>query len=272
MLENEKSIILKREELYEQVWKIPVTQLAKQFGISDVGLAKICKKLNVPRPPIGYWAKVEHGKKVGRPALPPLKPGEPAEYVYQQVPKARSSCDIEGKIKDMPQLTKAIVVPECLESPHPLVRHTRAALRRLKPDDYGMLSPQGENCLALRVGPASVDRALIILDAVLKEFKSLGFPVSVDATQKIASRVEIAGEKIPFTLVEEARRIDHVLTDKEKLSQKAGSIWHIPKWDYVPTGRLSLMLETWGAPGCRKQWSDSSRSVSKRAIMTPYQR
>ena len=201
MLENEKSIILKREELYEQVWKIPVTQLAKQFGISDVGLAKICKKLNVPRPPIGYWAKVEHGKKVNRPALPPLKAGEPAEYAYQQVPKTRSTVDIGDKIKDIPQLTKVIVVPECLESPHPLVRHTRAALRRLKPDDYGMLSLRGENCMDLRIGPASVGRALIILDSILKEFKSQKFPVSTDTAEKIASRVEIAGEKIPFTLV-----------------------------------------------------------------------
>lgn len=27
-------------------------------------------------PPLGYWAKLAHGKKVTQPALPPIKPGQ----------------------------------------------------------------------------------------------------------------------------------------------------------------------------------------------------
>ena len=46
-----------REELYEAVWSESVQKLALALGISDVGLAKICKKLNVPRPGRGHWAK-----------------------------------------------------------------------------------------------------------------------------------------------------------------------------------------------------------------------
>ncbi len=45
-----------RSELYNQVWNVPITKLSKQYGLSDVGLAKICKKHNIPRPPKGYWA------------------------------------------------------------------------------------------------------------------------------------------------------------------------------------------------------------------------
>lgn len=36
-----------REQLYEQVWEMPMSQLAKEYGLSDVGLAKICKKLDI---------------------------------------------------------------------------------------------------------------------------------------------------------------------------------------------------------------------------------
>jgi hypothetical protein len=36
-----------------------------------VGLGKICKKLDIPLPPLGYWAKLQHGKAVTRPPLPP---------------------------------------------------------------------------------------------------------------------------------------------------------------------------------------------------------
>jgi len=34
---------ISRAELYEQVWTVPMTRLAKDYGLSDVGLAKICK-------------------------------------------------------------------------------------------------------------------------------------------------------------------------------------------------------------------------------------
>lgn len=39
-----------REELYDKVWKQPMTQLAKEQGISDVGMAKVFRKLYIPVP------------------------------------------------------------------------------------------------------------------------------------------------------------------------------------------------------------------------------
>jgi hypothetical protein len=60
-----------RQSLYEAVWKDPITKLAKQYSISDVGLRKICVTLEIPIPPRGYWAKLAHGKATQRPLLPP---------------------------------------------------------------------------------------------------------------------------------------------------------------------------------------------------------
>jgi len=34
--------------------------LAQEFGISDVGLAKVCRKHNIPVPPVGYWRRKEN--------------------------------------------------------------------------------------------------------------------------------------------------------------------------------------------------------------------
>ena len=58
------------EELYQLVWEKPMQALAKEFGISDVGLAKICKRNNIPRPERGYWAKLYSGRKMKNPPLP----------------------------------------------------------------------------------------------------------------------------------------------------------------------------------------------------------
>ena len=61
---------IKREELYEEVWATPLTQLCAKYGLSDNGLRKFCKRLNVPVPQRGYWAKVDAGHKPRKTALP----------------------------------------------------------------------------------------------------------------------------------------------------------------------------------------------------------
>src|SRR5262245_54040521 len=69
-----------REELYRLVWNRPMRDVAKDFGVSDVGLGKICKRLNVPKPQPGYWQRIAAGYKVSVPSLP-----EPAEGVPREV-------------------------------------------------------------------------------------------------------------------------------------------------------------------------------------------
>lgn len=53
-----------REKLYEEVWAQPMRKLAPTYGISDVALAKTCRKLIIPLPGRGYWAKLAAGKSL----------------------------------------------------------------------------------------------------------------------------------------------------------------------------------------------------------------
>ena len=64
-----------RQELYDWVWSKPGTHLAKEMGVSDIAISKACKRYDIPRPQMGYWAKVNAGKVVGRRPLPPRGPG-----------------------------------------------------------------------------------------------------------------------------------------------------------------------------------------------------
>lgn len=61
---------LTREQLYAMVWDRPMTKLAAEFRLSDVALHKICRKHNVPTPPLGFWAKKAHDKPVRNTPLP----------------------------------------------------------------------------------------------------------------------------------------------------------------------------------------------------------
>ena len=65
-----------REDLYEAIFSEAVQKVAQALGISDVSLAKICKKLNVPRPSRGFWAKSPALRKILKKPLPPLAEGQ----------------------------------------------------------------------------------------------------------------------------------------------------------------------------------------------------
>ena len=126
-----------REELYALVWSKPMTKLAKEFGFSDNGLRKICKKHNIPLPNGGYWVKKEFNKAENPPPLPRLKHGEPSviEIIKREnVPTIASKAQIVypeevQELIDFELLPEnQIRVPEKLESPHVL---TKDILREL---------------------------------------------------------------------------------------------------------------------------------------------
>jgi hypothetical protein len=61
-----------RQTLYEELWQIPGTQLARKYGISDVALGKACRRHDIPRPPSGFWTMRKHGYEAERTPLPPI--------------------------------------------------------------------------------------------------------------------------------------------------------------------------------------------------------
>lgn len=76
-----RKIQLDRPGLFELVWSKPVSRVAKEWGLSGRGLSKACRRLNVPTPPRGYWARIRAGKRVRRPQLPKLAEGEAEEII-----------------------------------------------------------------------------------------------------------------------------------------------------------------------------------------------
>jgi hypothetical protein len=67
---NGSGVRLTREELFDRVWSTAVSTLAKEWGLSGPGLKKVCRRLAIPVPPRGYWAKLKAGRPVRRPKLP----------------------------------------------------------------------------------------------------------------------------------------------------------------------------------------------------------
>lgn len=67
-----RRINVRRDELYELVWSKPRTTIAKELGVSDVRVGKLCRDMNVPAPPRGFSANKECKRKRRKFAKPPL--------------------------------------------------------------------------------------------------------------------------------------------------------------------------------------------------------
>ena len=239
-----------RQTLYEQVWATPMQHLAAEYGLSDVGLSKICKKLDVPRPARGHWAKPP-GKRPDPPPLPEAAPGIPDHVVVARKPAAKkpNAPPVEPKAKG------AATKPR-----HRLIVSAQKILSRAKPDERGMLTEIGDKpCLAIEASPDCLERALGVMVLVLKEMEANDLKVSVrprtyrSGSDSVYKTVAFKGEDdLSFSPREKWRRVDHVPTPAEERRRKRtwGTLkWEpIPKYDYLTTGQLTLTIEGYRQP------------------------
>ena len=63
--------VYRREVLYQEVWNHPITEVAKKYAVSDGTIHKVCRSMEIPTPPVGYWAKKQAGQAVTVSPLPP---------------------------------------------------------------------------------------------------------------------------------------------------------------------------------------------------------
>lgn len=236
-----------RRELYDLVWARPMVKLAGEFGLSDVGLRKICAKHGIPKPPRGYWAKLNFGKPVKRSPL-----GSPGKGVSDRVlfsvftPVEVPDEIAEAAIKARDRIQAAIVVPN--DPPnrfHPFAQALRRALRSAKPDDEGFLRVSGSGILSAAIGPANRDRTILLADTLFKALEEVGEQIE---TTKDGLNAVVDGEAMAFRFGETKDRSElKAKFDCQARQKKGPSLYDTDRqhWRtsyYFPSGRLSLTL------------------------------
>lgn len=63
-------IHLKRNRLYQEVWRRPIGYLARDWGVTSAKLREVCKALQIPLPTVGHWAAEREGRQPDPPPLP----------------------------------------------------------------------------------------------------------------------------------------------------------------------------------------------------------
>lgn len=239
-------------ELYERVWSVPMKRLAPELGVSDVGLAKMCRRSNIPVPPRGYWAQVQVGKAVKRPSLPPTaKPNQSIQWAVERSPGSITASRWVALLRETLESPSIPVSSGSLR--HPLVRATARHLAR------GF--PRGDapkDTLRIEVSALTADRALHVMDALAGACEAQGWSIQIAhrphfgrpiarggtwAVEKpdarnVSTSIVINRESVEIALVERFARRAPTAAEirKHKQTYPYGVLTEVT----APTGQLSL--------------------------------
>jgi len=258
-----------REALYEEVWADPMITVSTRYGLSDVGLAKICRNLAIPLPSRGYWAKLKAGRIMKKAPLPKLKGDWEVLAPIKRLSDEMITVKVEGRVKAKARAKEikeqeTPVVTELVD-PHRLVRQ---ASKRLKardcPQDEKGIRSDPATVLDLEVTKGSVDRALLLADQLIKALESQGASVDIGSGGK--TLIKVNETEVSFSITEHVARSRHEETNAEKRSReryfsrafwdRAGDYPNIPYYDYTPTGMLTVSVGRY--PG--RNWRDTKRT------------
>jgi hypothetical protein len=259
-------LTLTREQLYALVWSKPVAELAKDFGISDVAVAKRLRKLRVPVPGRGYWARVHAGQTPVQIPLP-KKEEERADHsalTFAVPPEPVPPAPIESTESDA--LAAAVSALQITASAnfatmHPVVLRTALELKRPWRRDIRWKRNEREGlAVQIKTSETVQDRALVFADRLIRMADELGWKfVAQPADAYTAIRggysmpalppnprpygvFDVMGEMISISIEERSRRIPHVLTEDEKLQKRLGKYVYASTWDYEYRGELRVQL------------------------------
>lgn len=263
--QNSEIIVLTRQDLYDRVWSKAMRIAAPELGLSDVGLKKICKRLDIPTPPLGYWAKKEFGKA---PKQPPLPANGDAElegikfYPNAQVGRSEMASEVVEILVQEKAKENRIVVSDRLDEPCLLVERTSKSLKAARADEDGIVQPRAKKTLDVHVAPDSVERAMLIMDTLLNALEARSLHVQLrDHDGAWATTVTVLDETIDFALHEIVDRVERDPTPAEKRRMDQLPYFHGNDrfYNLVPSDRLCLEITSGPLNGRRRRFTDTKR-------------
>ncbi len=227
-------ITFTREEFYNKLWEMPTTKLAAELGCSDVMIGKVCKSFNIPKPYLGYWAQLAHGKRPKRTRLPKDDDPHIQSLTFFKYPQQETKVNeppretlYDQDIKELLARARSfgpILVPDDLRNPHKLVsdwkskKATELANEKLPWDRR--TSTNNQPALDIQVSDKQVNRALRIMDSLIKRIEKVGGGVEVRGDQRnphlASTMVLMSGEAVTSIRLRERTNMVRIKDPKAK--------------------------------------------------------
>ncbi|WP_409283046.1 hypothetical protein [Pseudomonas putida] len=238
------------QQLFEMVWERPVLIIAREIGVSDVGLSKACRKAGITLPTRGHWVKPV-SKRPRRPKPPAST--TPVTFHVLNVEKA-ARLRPENVIKD----PKILIVPTELSDPHPLVKKWLGAARKAKELNSALVFDKTK-VLNSHISRNEVDRCALLYDSLIKACESSGYTWGIGSN---GSFVQVDGEELLTTIQERIKRFD--IPPPPPKPFKPGQQWRpdvtamrAARFGWQPTGVFSLIVDARSEVLIQKTWTDS---------------
>lgn len=158
-----------RETLYKEIWAEPMTVVAARYRMESNLLGRICERLNVPRPPRGYWAQLKVGRADTQPPLPVARPGDEVTWLRGNDHAPYAEPHVGRQLSD--RSSRAISKPTW---PHPLVADTKPLFEAGRITEEGYLLPAKRTLPDVFVTKESLSAALDILSALFSLCERFG--------------------------------------------------------------------------------------------------
>lgn len=114
---------------------------------------------------------------------------------------------------------------------------------------YGALHGKwGEKYLSFRISKMHLNRALRIMDALLKALDKRGCKTAITLDQQLKTEVAVNGKNIEITLKEDFKRFDRPPTEKKK------GIYDSDRYIYEPNGMFTFSIGN--AVNVQHNWRD----------------
>ncbi|MEX2575428.1 MAG: hypothetical protein WD382_02135 [Halofilum sp. (in: g-proteobacteria)] len=179
-----------RETLYKEVWGEPMTAVAKRYGVSSSYLARVCQRMNIPRPARGHWAKLAAGKPSRQVPLPAAEPVDELTWSKDEF-KPRDPWPIESK----PQRRRQRVPQPAGSCCHPLVAGASKHFDKVRETEEGYLRPYKRLLVDVYVSRHLVERVLLVADSLFREFEANGHRVTLAPRDQLLVRRDIDERK-----------------------------------------------------------------------------
>ncbi len=227
-----------RTELYDLLWSEPTTKVAIRLGISDVGLAKWCKQMNIPKPPLGYWAKIQSGKPVME--KPPLEPWW-NEYNPEIRVRSTQKAIMEARLNKQPEKIPTLKLYKGAEF-HPMIEKTFKGFELDKPGKFGRGS--SKNGFNVQVGPDSELRIRRILQTLIDALAVEGYEVVNHESRRNPewAAFKKGDELLTIDFYETSTKPSKPIERRESWTHNGKTHYYMSRIEYVPSGKLELKI------------------------------
>lgn len=270
------SIIMSRKQLYDEIWNISVTGVAKKYNLNYPKLINICKEYNIPYPTSAYWTKKNIGMDISDliVSLPDSEIKEitlySKEYVVESINETikvvnEDSENTEDSLyknfkgleflnederKNVLKVIFNLDINKHKKAHKKLIEYKKKIEEKSNKENYNSryYSKYGELNYLDNISKLTKERSSKILSCIYYTIEELGGKINDDLSMVIRN------ENVTMEISELQDQVSHELTkeearelleyqDKIRRNQYAWKT-NIRKYDYIYNGKLKIAFES----------------------------